>query len=262
MGNTDQALDLLEEALEADLWFFPDGLRQDPDLESLQGLSRFERILEVCSKRQAAARKQAKPQRLVLEPTGTGSGRQLPLLIALHGNNSSAEHSSQFWQPAADQGWLVALAQSSQVTGPGRYGWNDREWTEHDIRYHHQSLIEQYDLERESVILAGFSMGGRWAAWMSLNELIPNLGFIAIAPFIPDIQRFVPLLEAAKDRFIRGYVIAGEKDANCYAGTRELVAAMKSHGIPCEFESHADLGHAYPPDFRDSLDRARRFFLN
>jgi predicted esterase len=57
-----------------------------------------------------------------------------------------------------------------------------------------------------------------------------------------------------------GYVIAGERDHNCFSGAKKLVEALRSHGIPCEFESHPELAHAYPQQFNDSIDRAIAYF--
>lgn len=256
MGETDLALDLLEEALSEGHWFYTTGLQEDPDLEALQGSPRFDRILEICDLRQAEARAQASPHRIILEPESAAKDDIIPVLIALHGNNSNAQDTVQYWQSAASKGWLVALPQSSQVTGPDTFGWNDREWTKQDLQVHYHYLAETYNINQEMVILAGFSMGGRWAVWMTLNGSIPATGFIAVAPFIPDIERFIPLIATVKDQAKRGYVIAGEQDHNCYPGAKKLVKALRSHGMPCEFESHPELAHAYPPHFSGSIDRA------
>lgn len=259
----DLALTLFEEAVEAGHWFFVTGLRDDPDLEPLQGLPRFEHLVEVCAQKQAEARAQASPSILVLEPENSASGvhRPLPLLIALHGNHSSAEESTDHWRSATARGCLVALPQSGQVDGPETYVWNDRDWTEQEIKDHYRALMEQYPIDERKVILGGFSMGARWAIWLSLNVSVKNRGFIAVAPFIPDAKQFTSLADASSPHNQRGYLVAGEQDVTCFAGTRDLADRLQAQRFPCKLETHADLAHAYPPDFAQSLDRALDFIL-
>ena len=47
-----------------------------------------------------------------------------PLLVALHGNGSSAQTSVDFWKPAASAGWLVGIPQSSQAMWKDAYVWS------------------------------------------------------------------------------------------------------------------------------------------
>ncbi|MFQ5759090.1 MAG: alpha/beta hydrolase [Candidatus Bathyarchaeia archaeon] len=263
MNEVDLALDLLEEAVGSGYWFWKTELREDPDLKPLQGLPRFERLVEICSQRQEVARAQATPSILVSEPEALSEDdrRPWPLLIALHGNNSSAEDSASYWHKATAKGWLLALPQSSQVDGPDTYVWNDRDWTEQEIKDHYNSLLERYSIDEGEVVLAGFSMGGRWAIWLSLNASVKARGFVAVAPFLPDVERFVPLMDIARGSRLRGYIIVGEQDSESCEGARALAEHMRSQDLLCELEVHPDLGHAYPLDFHQSLNRALDFIL-
>ena len=42
----------------------------------------------------------------------------------------------------------------------------------------------------------------------------------------------------------------------------KTVGFLQEHGIPCELEEHWNLGHAFPPDFAASLDKALTFLLH
>ena len=68
LGEMALALQLLEEALAAGLWYAEAQLREDPDLQPLQGLPEFEQLVEVCRKRQAEAQALAAPALITLQP--------------------------------------------------------------------------------------------------------------------------------------------------------------------------------------------------
>jgi predicted esterase len=260
INETELALRLLEEAVAGGLWYPETQLREDPDLLSLQGLPQFEQLVELCRQRQAEAQAQAVPTLTVLEPEG--GCRDAPLLLALHGNNQNVESSIGFWRSAVSRGWLLALLQSSQASGPGIYAWNDRDWALREIQAHYARLREQYAVDPNRVVVAGFSMGGEVAIWLALTAAIQVRGFIAVGPGGPYIQEpdnWAPLIEASREREARGYLIVGEQDIFCYSGTQALATLLSLHDIPYELEVHPRLGHEFPPEFEQSLSRALQF---
>lgn len=258
MADTELALDLFEQALDAGHWFWRTGLREDPDLEQLQGLPRFENFVSISTERQDNVRAEANPSALIFEPESreTDLTTNMPLLLVLHGNYSSAEDAAQHWRTASLDQWLVVLPQSTQPGGPGSFVWNDRDWTEEEVRFHYASIVDRYEVDESRTVLAGFSMGARWAMWFALTGLLPANGFIAISPFLPDPARFKPLIAAARDRELRGYLVVGEQDMEAKAGALEVSGSMKSEGLGCELEIHPDLGHDYPTEFDEVLGRA------
>jgi len=266
LGETALALQLLEEALEAGFWYAEAQLREDPDLQPLQGLPGFEQLVEVCRKRHAEAQAQAAPALLTLPPEGQcQAGLQpCPLLLALHANNRTAEYSLGFWRSAVSEGWLLALPQSSQVISPDGYTWNDRDWAAREIQEHVATLCEQYAVDPDRVVVAGFSAGGELAIWLALSGTIGARGFIAIGPagsYISEPDDWVPLIEAGQGRGLRGHLVVGEQDIISYEGTQALAALLKSRDMPCELEVHPHLGHDFPPEFQQSLIRALDFIL-
>jgi len=266
LGEMALALQLLEEALAAGLWYAETQLREDTDLQSLQGLAEFERLVEVCRDRHGEAQARAVSALITLQPEGgCQAGLQpCPLLLALHGNNKTAEGSVGFWRSAVYNGWLLALPQSSQVRGPDAYVWNDRDWAVREIQEHVATLCEQYAVDSERVVVAGFSLGGELAIWLAMSGTIEARGFIAVGPggpYMREPDKWVPLIEASQGRGLRGYLVVGKKDVFCYEGTQALAGLLKSRDVPCELEVHPNLGHDFPPEFQQSLTRALEFIL-
>lgn len=266
INETALALQLLEEALAAGLWYAEVQLREDTDLQPLQGLAEFERLVKVCRKRQAEAQAQAVPVLLTLPPEGRcQAGLQpCPLLLALHGNNRTAEGSVGFWRSAVSNGWLLALPQSSQVRSPDGCAWNDRDWAMREIKEHYTALCEQYAVDPERVVVAGFSLGGELAIWLAMSGTIEARGFIAVGPggpYMREPDKWVSLIEASQGRGLRGCLVVGEQDVFCYEGTLALAELLRSRDVPCELEVHPNLGHDFPPEFQQSLARALEFIL-
>lgn len=266
MRLTTLAIQLFEEALAAGHWYAETQLRDEEDLQPLQGLPEFEQLVDVSRERHAVVQAQAVPLLLTLQPEGQcQAGLQpCPLLLALHGNNSTAESSVDYWRPAVDHGWLLALPQSSQVGGPDAYIWNDRDWAAREIKEHYATLCEQYAVDPDRVVVAGFSMGGELAIWLALSGAIEARGFIAVAPGGPFMREpgcWNPLVEASQSRGLRGYIVLGEQDAFCYDGVQALTTQLWSRGIACQLGMHPNLGHGFPPQFQCGLVRALEFML-
>ena len=266
LKETALALQLLEEAVEAGLWYAESLLREDPDLQPLQGLPEFEQLVEVCRKRHAKAQAQAAPALITLQPEGGCQAglEPCPWLLAFHGNDLTAEGSVGFWRSAVSKGWLLALPQSSQVSGPDGYIWNDQDRAVSEIQEHVATICGQYAVDPNRIVLAGFSRGGELGIWLAMSGTIEARGFIAVGPggpYINEPDKWVPLIEASQGRGLRGYLVVGEQDIFCYEGTQALAALLKARDIPCELEVHPNLGHDFPPGFEQSLSRALEFVL-
>lgn len=259
MGEPALALRLLEEALAAGYWYDEAGLRSDPDLAAINGLPEFERLIALAAQHRNEAMARAKPQLKVNVPEQ--SAPRYPLLLALHGNNSNLADSERYWRSAAEQGWLLALPQSSQVMGEHTFGWNDRDWAVREIEQHVAAVQQQYPIDQERFIVAGFSMGGGLAATLALSGQLPVRGFIGVGPFLVSADSVMPLLEAPRTRQLRAYLLASERDAHCYSVAQKLAALLPAHGIACQIELHPDLGHDFPDEFERGIAKGLEFIL-
>ena len=259
VGDIRLALETLQEALDTGIWFGHASLREDEDLEPLQGLPEFERLAAICEQRYATAAAQATPQLLTMEPEHASP--PYPLLMALHGNNSNSEASVDFWRAAANRGWLLTLPQSSQLGDFDAYVWNDRERAIAEVREHDAAIRREYEVDPARVVVGGFSMGGGLAAWLAVSGAIEARRFIAVGPYLEDVGQLRPLIEARPDRKLRGYIVVGDQDDPCYQIAQEIATLLQSYEISCQLEVHPNLGHVFPPGFEDSLAKGLDFIL-
>jgi hypothetical protein len=93
---------------------------------------------------------------------------------------------------------------------------------------------------------------------MSIHRSIPVAGFLAVAPFLPDVHRFVPPLVTGESA-LRGYLIVGKEDPQSLAGARALAEHMQLQGLACKVEVQPRMGHDYPEDFAASLMKGLQF---
>jgi predicted esterase len=256
-NNAPLAISTLQDAVDAGLWFSRAVLHDDADLASMQGRPEFERLAAICEQRYASAAAQSKPELLLVEPPHAAP--PYPLLVALHGNNSNATASAEFWRPATERGWLLALPQSAQLAAREAFVWNDRERGIRQVSDQVAALNAEFDPDR--VVVGGFSMGGGLAIELGLGAGFASRGFVAVGPYLPDVAALGQLIDSGPARGRRGYIVVGDQDDPCYQVSLDVAALLKEHGISCELEVHPGLGHVFPPEFPQSLERALCFVL-
>jgi pimeloyl-ACP methyl ester carboxylesterase len=202
---------------------------------------------------------------LTLRSSGrcSAGGPACPLLIGLHANSGTAQDSLEFWQAAAASGWLVAAPQSSQALWKGAYVWNDRQICEEEITRHYRALINQYAIDPARVVIAGHSMGGEMALWLTIQGILPVKGFIAIGPGGPlmdDVENWTAMLRENPQRKLRGYLIFGQEDKTIpQENIRLLAEILNQAGIITELEEAPDLGHDFAQEYAESLLRGLNF---
>jgi predicted esterase len=267
LGDTAEALRVLEEMLEAGI-YYPSVLlgreAPSPGLGSLLGLPEFEQIKIAHQEHYQEAMENAPPVLVTVAPESLPA-RPPPLLFATHGNVSHVENEIDHYRPATTWGWLLAMPQSSQPWGmEGRYVWGDWEVTEQQLKKYWRLLGQQAEYDPARIVTAGISKGGEVAVWLAMSGTIPARGFIAIAPGGPRIdepERLLPLVEASREKGLRGYLIVGDQDTSCYEPTMRLAGFLREQGIAHELETHPDVEHWFPPEFEQSLHRALKFIV-
>ena len=258
MGNSERALDLMEEAAEKGHWTNPDQLVEDPDLAPLRENSRFQEITKRFDEASREYSQSLVAKLEVLEPEGFNADRvgEVPVIIALHGNTQSIEDSRENWKFMAKKGWLVALPQSSQAMMEGAFIWNNFQEAIPELKSFYKQLKEKYNIDSKRVVIAGFSMGGALAADLCIRDQIPGGKFILMGPYIRDVSIYADILKDLAKRNGQGYVVVGEKDEECLPASRELVSMCNEHGVKCLLDVIPRIGHEFPEKFPDLVSKA------
>lgn len=133
MNESDLALEIIKDSLDAGIWWSEEYLRSDEDLISLQELPAFNELVKRSEKMYQDVLADTKPLAIPLSLPNT-SEKEYPTLLAMHGNMGNAENSVENWESAVNAGWLTVLLQSSQLFLPDRYVWNDLELGGEEIK--------------------------------------------------------------------------------------------------------------------------------
>jgi predicted esterase len=257
-NNPDLAIRTFQEALEAGYTYPAELICEDEDMASLQGVPAFEELAALSLSRFAEIETQTRPELLVLLPAEKAD--HLPLLLGLHGNSQNARLAASDWRPIVENGWLVACAQSSQLLTSDAYSWNDLERGTTDVAQLYELLNTKDVIDREHILLGGFSAGGGLAIHLAVTGAIKTRGFLVVGPYLRDLEGLKPHLDTAAARGLRGYIVMGlEEPPGGQEIMRSIHALLNAHGIPCALEEHPRVAHAFPADFGRSIEKALSF---
>jgi predicted esterase len=261
IGHTDAALDALDAALAAGCRFKTEWLRDNPRLAPLQGMARFDDVVDRAASRYTRMQAETRPALEAFVPTTPRPAPPgYPTLIALHGNNSNVGQTQPYWETATALGWVVALPQSGEIgTSPNSFTWNDRDRTLAEVEQHLQDLRAQSLVDERAVVLAGFSMGGLQALALVLTRRFKARGVLSVGAYLPHIREFRPLIESGNAAGVRFYIVVGTKDTSGYDGAKQLATELERAGVDVVLDARTDLGHDYPPNMAETLRRALTF---
>jgi pimeloyl-ACP methyl ester carboxylesterase len=261
VGDRPLLYQIAEQALADGLWYGETLWRRTPSFQPLQGQPEFERLVAASHEREVQESPPGDPVLLTRLPDNHSAAS--PLLVALHGNQGSAEATLPFWQAAVAQDWAVALAQSSQAMYRGAFVWDDLERARADVLAHFERLPGQLAYDANRVVLAGHSLGGLVAIRLALQGEVKVRGFVANGPATPFLEapdELEALLGPARERGLRGYFILGSQDNAINADEiHTLAAKLRAAGLACKLEVVYGPAHAYAPAYDPALKRALAF---
>ncbi len=203
---------------------------------------------------------------LTLEPTSGPSriDQPAPLLLVLHGNQSSPAQTAPYWRSMTAYGWRVVLPQAPHMQAPATFLWKEPgpdPWPTDYLLSQFDDLRQRYTIDAGSLVLAGFSMGGGFALWLTLQGLLPCQGCIAVAPYVPyefvDPQQLLPAY--ATSATSRTYFLVGDQDSFACEGALRVCDRLGGTQSECRVDVIAGIGHVYPPTFDHDLVRALTF---
>jgi predicted esterase len=261
VGNRELVFEVARKSLADGLWYGEVLWRQSPSYAPLQGDPEFEQI--VADSLAAQLRDTPSTEPVVINRTPSNHSAKSPLLMALHGNQATAEKTLPFWESAVVDGWVLAVPQSDQVMFKNAFAWDDLERSKAYLTSQYDTLAKNTIFDSSQVVIAGHSMGGLIAIQMALEGLIPVRGFVVNGPAVPYLdapEELDKLLASARDRGLRACFILGEQDdAINMPEVKNLAEKMKAAGIPCEVEMVPDSTHDYTPGYDAALRKGLAF---
>jgi hypothetical protein len=259
-GMHELAIDLLREAVVGKGYWYSSDYLGDDDLEPLRGRREFKELAELCKLKQGNEEIDARSEVELIVPSG-GTDKPPAVIIALHGNQLNIPTTRLNWCGEALSDCLVILPQSSHAVCTGAYSWVDPEIGSYEVASHLDEIKMKNTIDKDRLMVGGFSAGGRVALHMLLKGMVKAKGIILLGPWLPDLVSLEPLIPRLRDAMVRVYLICGDQDKDCYDSTNQLAGLLRDNGIFFKYRVVCGMGHCYPSDFEADLAEARSFIL-
>ncbi|WP_144512171.1 TPR end-of-group domain-containing protein [Bacillus sp. FJAT-22090] len=249
IGEKEEAISVLQEALSLGVWWNPNTLMRDPDLSLLHDEDQYQLIIQQC---QSILEKQ-EPKENLFVPFGDEHAQTG--IFSIHWRGSNIEDFAPFWVEGND--YLIGFPQSSQPYAFNSYCWDDHEKAIVEVRHALKRFNERFEFD--NLIVAGASQGGKLAIELALdNKSLHVKGFIAVVPAIVNLTEIESMIMKANKPNLKGCIITGDQDP-FYKKTQELVEIFKQNNIECNIFVTEGLGHFFPDDFSKLLIKAVDF---
>jgi pimeloyl-ACP methyl ester carboxylesterase len=259
--NRELVYQVAHQLLADGLWYGEILWRQSPSFAPLQGDPQFEQI--VSDSLAAQMRDMPSGEAIVIHKFPSDHSADSPLLIALHGNQSTAERTLPFWASAVLDGWVLAIPQSDQAMFKDAFAWDALEKAKACVTGQYERLEKNTPFDAHKIVIAGHSMGGLVAIQMALEGILPLRGFVVNGPAVPYLdepEALEKLLPGARQRGVRAYfIVGGQDDAINTPELKNLAEKMQAAGIPCELELVPDATHDYTSAYDAALRRGLAF---
>lgn len=209
------------------------------------------------------AEEKSKTEYVVHLPEGYTEDKLYPLFLNLHGDGENIKEHSQYWKPDTilKKDFIVVYLQSSQVIYHNRYGWlKDLLRARNEIKNIYDLILEQYSVDKDCVIIGGFSGGSIASIDITMSNMLPVKGFIALCPDEKPECFTKENVQYAVKRGIKGVFMEGEYDIPV-PDEEEMINVFKEVGFPYEYYINKGIGHWYPKDLSVKVDRALEFIL-
>lgn len=255
LGAVEMGIEALQKGLSRGTWYGKyDFLAEDwTPLKENEGFREIETQNETL---RLEAQKNTAPRLDVTVPGGYNPDRTYPLFIALHGGGENIDIFKPQWtSPLLQTEFIVAYPQSTQLIAPDGYNWTeDISLSLKEIRAVYDTVLREYPVDPEEVIVGGFSSGAVAALQVVFNDSFPVIGFVVLCPAKPD-DFALERVSAAQKRGVRGTLLTTERDGRLEA-QKEMAEVMKGSGLLQEFIITPDIGHWYPDGLGEKIDAA------
>lgn len=187
--------------------------------------------------------------------------RSYPVLFVFHGNNRNIEKSKAVWKsPIISEECITVFLQSYMPSSSEDFRWVAEDYkTREEFREIYDQILHKYSVDKQKIVFAGMSAGGRKAVELVMNNYFPASGMVLNCPVIPTdidddmIQSFV-----RKNRKLA--IISGENDF-ALENQKELVNKISELNGQAIIEVNTGMGHDFSEDFTEQLDKNLRWVI-
>lgn len=196
----------------------------------------------------------------VYTPDDYNKDKKYPLFFILHGNSGNIEHFSSEWKPdfLLKNNFIVTYIQSSNPVESSSFEWTSNyKKSRNDISDCYNIICSNYSIDKDKVILGGFSGGCMASLNTVMNNEISVQGIIALCPLQTDDCNDENIKNAAA-RGIRLVLLEGEETGEVPFHL-ELMKSTKKHNLPSTYIINKNVSHDFPVNWDDVVKDAVEF---
>ena len=261
-GNPEAALGWLEKAAQSG---FTDAkaLESDTDFNTLHALPAWPVVLGAIMENEVRRRTKISqvfttlPLPLVL-PKDWDEITPAPLIIALHGYGGRAENFPKLWRRAAARKGAIVVAPWGHSPIYNGSSWTDLFEAETIVDLSIAWVAERYPIDRQQIVLSGFSQGGYMAYSIAVRR--PEL-FAGVIPMGSGYSRSFNKPAQAGEHKPRYYFMVGARD-HSVRQNEDAVEDFEAAGYEVGLRIYPNTGHSFPTLGKDrELTKALSFVL-
>lgn len=262
LNKKEEAIKVLNEALSYGFWWSTNTLTNEKDFDSIRESKEFKEIMEKCKKIEEESKKTLKNEFILKKPNNFDKNRNLPLIISLHSRDTNINRYSKYFDlEFLKQNFYILFPQSLLKTSFSGYSWDDSELAYNDVISTFNNIIDNYNIDKNKIIISGASQGGRIALEIYLKNLIPLKGYIGIVPALKDINYLIDILDKRRGENLKLVFITGDKD-HFFETVSKLNDEIEKRGFKNLFIVNKNLGHSIPDDFEEKLKLSIQFLFS
>lgn len=236
----------------------------DPDFASVQSDPGFRAALERITRNHEESEREfvralEKTSPIVFVPTTVDPQKAAPLIVALHGYGSNANDMIDAWKKTAIEFQAILAAPKAVIpTGGSGYSWGTPDQARRLVRHQLDEILRDNNVDREQIVLTGFSQGGYMTYQIGLEKPEEFRGLIPIAARYDETVPSPSVASGGKSP--RVFVMVGSDD-HVAADNDEASQKLKTSGYRVQLNTYNGVGHELPPKHHDEFRKALQFIL-
>lgn len=182
----------------------------------------------------------------------------VPLIIALHGHGGRAVNFPKLWRHSASRKRAIVVAPWGHSPIYGGSSWTDLFEAETIVDLTIDWVAEHYPIDRQRIVLSGFSQGGYMSYAIAVRR--PEL-FAGVIPMGSGYARSFNKPPEAGEHRPRYYFMVGVYDQSA-GQNRRAVADFEAAGYEVDLRIYPESGHSFPTVSKNhELTKALSFVL-
>lgn len=208
----------------------------------------FDRISKADLQLRAEANEKSTTKFEIQLPENYQQHKNYPLVLIFHGGGKSMDDAKQHWNgPFVNQNFIKVYLQSYRHFDSKSYGWgNQDERLDKEIKVITSEIITKYKVDSLMLFACGISAGAGAAIDLSLRNIIPVKGILAICPTIPKMLN-ENQFDLVLNKSVKVDIVSGEHD-HFLEQQKQMTRIFDQLNITYKHFIVEGIGHQYPED--------------